>query len=167
MFDNKSDYALNKREKDAIIYISVTGSVQLTRSEFTSEEEFQKWKDWSDSDYMAGEKAGRGFYDNSIPLDEKLDVIGAVLSAESEFFSKQAEMERLRLCTELMEHVKSSMTEKQYRRLWMFYAESISVKAIAVREGVSHQNISESISSARKNIYIFLKKHPAKMPVFL
>lgn len=167
MFDKKSDYALNKREKNSIVYISVTHSVQLTRRDFSSEEEFQKWKDWSDSNYRAGEQSGRDFYDNTIPFDEKMDVIGAVLSAENEFISKQSTIERLRLCTELVEHVKSNLTEKQYRRLWMFYAESMSVEAIAAREDVSHQSISESISSARKKIFIFFKKHPAKMPIFL
>lgn len=34
--------------------------MQLNHSKFTGGEELQKWKDWSDSDYMAGEKAGRG-----------------------------------------------------------------------------------------------------------
>lgn len=42
MFDRKSDYAQNKREKDAIVYIGVTGPVLLTRATFTSEDEFMK-----------------------------------------------------------------------------------------------------------------------------
>ena len=58
MFDTKSDYAKNKREKDAIVYISVTGPVLLTRAAFASEDEFIKWKDWSDGDYHAIEKMG-------------------------------------------------------------------------------------------------------------
>ena len=67
MFDRKSDYAQNKREKDAIVYIGVTGPVLLTRATFTSEDEFMKWKLWSDSDYHATEKTGRSYYDNSLP----------------------------------------------------------------------------------------------------
>lgn len=79
MFDRKSDYAQNKREKDAIVYIGVTGPVLLTRATFTSEDEFMKWKLWSDSDYHATEKTGRSYYDNSLPLvDEFLDFIAAV-----------------------------------------------------------------------------------------
>ena len=58
MFDKKSDYALNKRAKDSIVYISVTGTVQLNREDFPSEAEFLKWKCWSDRDYRATEKAG-------------------------------------------------------------------------------------------------------------
>jgi len=42
MFNKKSDFSLNKREKDAIVYISITGYVRLTRMDFSSEKEFQK-----------------------------------------------------------------------------------------------------------------------------
>ena len=72
MFDKKSEYALNKYDQDSIIYISVSGRIRLTRADFSSEEEFLKWKAWSDADYhqteggcpgrgkgFAGETAGR------------------------------------------------------------------------------------------------------------
>ncbi|MDD3035440.1 MAG: sigma-70 family RNA polymerase sigma factor [Eubacteriales bacterium] len=167
MFDKKSDYALNKREKDAIVYISATGTVYLTRQDFANEDEFLKWKSWSDGDYQIGEQAGRSFYDNTILLDEKLDVIGAVLSVESEFVYRQAEAECARLCSSLLEQIKSCLTEKQYRRLWLFHVENLTLTAIAAAEGVSEPSVSESISSARKNIFKFLEKHPIKMPVFL
>lgn len=42
MFDKRSDYAQNKRDKDSIVYISVTVSVLLTRASFASEDEFIK-----------------------------------------------------------------------------------------------------------------------------
>ena len=83
MFDKKSDYAQNKRNKNTIIYISATGSIQLTRADFSSDDEFLIWKNWSDENCRIDEQAGRRFYDNTISLDDSLDVIGAVLSAES------------------------------------------------------------------------------------
>ena len=74
MFDHKSDYAMNKYDPDAIVCRSVTDvHIRLTRADFANEEEFQKWKEWSDHDYHAAEKAGRGFYDHVLPLDERLD----------------------------------------------------------------------------------------------
>ena len=167
MFDKKSDYALNKCEKNAIVYISITGIVYLTSEDFANKDEFLKWKSWSDGDYQTSEQAGRSFYDNTIPLNEKLDVIGAVLSTESELLYRQAESEHIRLCAALMEQVKSCLTEKQYRRLWMFHVESLTLIAIAASEGVSEPSVSESISSAKKNIFEFLEKHPIKMPIFL
>ena len=91
MFDKKSEYALNKHDQDSIIYISVSGHIRLTRADFSSEEEFLKWKAWSDADYHEREKSGRSFNDNRVDLNECLDVIGTVQSAEDEFFSKLIE----------------------------------------------------------------------------
>ena len=88
MFNKKSEYAQNKREKDSIIYISVNGHIRLTRADFSSEEEFLKWKTWSDADYHETEKKGRSFNDNRVALDDYLDVVGAVQSAEDELFSE-------------------------------------------------------------------------------
>lgn len=69
MYDRKSDYALNKQNRNAIVCGSVTGvHIRLTRSDFSSEEEFQKWKAWSDWDYHTTEKAGRAYHDNRLPL---------------------------------------------------------------------------------------------------
>ena len=59
MFDTKSDFALNKFDQDAIVCRSVTGvHIRLTREDFASEEEFFRWKVWSDGDYYDTEKTG-------------------------------------------------------------------------------------------------------------
>ncbi|MCI9193916.1 MAG: hypothetical protein HFE92_11160 [Acutalibacter muris] len=56
MFDNKSDYALNKKNPGAIVFKTATGAfLRLRRDNFSSEEEFQKWKDWSDEDYRVSD----------------------------------------------------------------------------------------------------------------
>ena len=47
-----SDYMTNKTDTEAIVCRSATGKdVRLTQADFESEEEFRKWKDWSDADY--------------------------------------------------------------------------------------------------------------------
>ena len=52
MLDTQSDYALNKMDKTSIVCPSVTGEhTRLTREDFSSEEEFLYWKEWSDSNY--------------------------------------------------------------------------------------------------------------------
>ena len=54
MFDRNSDYALNKKDPDAIVCKSATGiHIRLTRADFSSAEEFEKWKRWSDENYHA------------------------------------------------------------------------------------------------------------------
>lgn len=159
MFNKKSDYALNKCDKDTIVYISVTGVVRLTRADFPSEAEFLKWKHWSDGDYRATEKAGRSFYDNCIPLDDQLTLVGAVLSVEDALFLTLAEAEaqanRAQRIAELMTQIRSHLTEKQFRRLWMLHVDGMTVTGIAAAESVSKASISKSISSAEKIIRIF------------
>jgi len=167
MFIKNNDSFLNKREKKAIIYNSVNDTqIRLTRADFSSEDEFLKWKDWSDKDYHDIERSGRDFYDYGISLDERLDFIGAVLSIEDELFTKPDEAEyiqRLSECrTELLKQIKSTLTEKQYRRLWMHYAEGMSIKEISLAEDTTHQSISECIFAAQKNILKSAQKCPAK-----
>lgn len=106
MFNKKSEYAQNKREKDSIIYISVNGRIRLTRADFASEEEFLRWKQWSDEDYYETERRGRGYYDNGVPLDENISAAGSVESAEDTYFREQMadeiEAARKALCQERM-----------------------------------------------------------------
>lgn len=52
MFDNKSDYALNKQDKNSIVYSGSDGTIaRISQNDFSSEEEFLFWKSWSDADY--------------------------------------------------------------------------------------------------------------------
>lgn len=52
MFNRKSIYALNKKDPDAIVYMDANEVIiRLTREDFASEEEFLKWKSWSDGNY--------------------------------------------------------------------------------------------------------------------
>ena len=62
MFDRKNDVARNKKRADAIVYAGAADEVVLTQSDFESEEEFRRWKAWSDADYKQTEKAMRRDY---------------------------------------------------------------------------------------------------------
>ena len=63
MYNKKSDYAINKRNPDAIVYTDADkNEIKLTRDDFTSEEEFLRWKAWSDAEYKQAEKNGRGYH---------------------------------------------------------------------------------------------------------
>nr|WP_300326054.1 sigma-70 family RNA polymerase sigma factor [uncultured Anaerostipes sp.] len=156
MFDKKSDYALNKHDQDSIIYISVSGRIRLTCADFSSEEEFLKWKAWSDEDYHETEKRGRSFNDKQVDLDDYLDVAGAVPSAEDEFFSEllkaDAQAEEKALREKRLAALKAILNAQQYRRLWLYYAESKSVTEIAKSEGVTKASVSRSLARAIKKI---------------
>ena len=160
MFDTKSDFALNKFDRDAIVCRSLTGvHIRLTRADFASEEEFLRWKVWSDGDYYDTEKDGRDFYDNGIPLDPRVDKLGAVPSIEAGILAAldaaEASAEQAQRTAVLMEQIKACLTETQYRRLWMFHARKMNVTAIARAEGISKASASRSISAALKNISNF------------
>ena len=141
MFNKKSEYAQNKREKDSIIYISVNGRIRLTRADFSSEEEFLRWKQWSDEDYYETERRGRGYYDNGVPLDENISAAGAVESAEDAYF-------RELLADEIEAARKALLTARQYRRIWMCLAEEKSITEISRIEGRSKASVSRSIAAA-------------------
>ena len=71
MFNSKNSYALNKKDANAIVYIDADGNItRLTRAYFSSEEEFPKWKSWSDADYHASEKRDHVHANHTLALDE-------------------------------------------------------------------------------------------------
>lgn len=156
MFDRKSFYAQNKRRKDAIVYISPTGNFILTPADFPSEEEFQRWKEWSDSNYHAIEQAGRGF-DDALSMNEEIEWIAAKQSAEEEVFSRLEETSHQQLSQDLIAQLMGRLTDKQYYRLWLYYVKHLSEQEIAALEHVGQQRISKSIRSARKIIENFFK----------
>lgn len=69
MHNKYSDYVANKTDAEAIVCRSVTGEdVRLTRADFDSDEEFQKWKSWSDADYKESERRDRAYNDRRLSL---------------------------------------------------------------------------------------------------
>lgn len=157
MFDTQSDYALNKREKGAIVCKSVTGiHTELTCADFSSEAEFLKWKNWSDEDYAGREAAGYED-DRCYSLDAERDTTG--ISVEDEVISAQERVTQDRLeesrQAEIMERVQALqklLTRTQYRRLWMLRVDGLSVKEIAEREAVSSQRVYRCLADAERRI---------------
>lgn len=113
MFDRKSDYALNKKDPDAIVCKSVTDvHIRLTRADFASESEFQKWKRWSDGDYWSAENAGRALSDNTLSLETQLD--HPLPSVEEELLEAVDWTAHDVARAALAKQIRSSLTEKQY-----------------------------------------------------
>lgn len=154
MFDPHSDYSLNKQDPDAIICRSATGEpIRLTRADFSSEGEFLRWKEWSDADYHAAEKAGRKYDDSRVSLIESLDI--HVPSAEEALLAPELEADRAQLCTDLLERVRACLTAKQYRRVRLYFVEHLDETQIALIEGVTQQAVSLTLLAAQKNLQKF------------
>ena len=95
MFDPKSDYALNKVAPDAIVYTDSNGIlIRLTPDDFSSLEEFLRWKVWSDEDYHTTENEEHIFSNHKSSLSEQA---AAVQSPEDAMVEAQEERERQEL----------------------------------------------------------------------
>lgn len=157
MFDRKSDYALNKKDPEAIVCKSVSGvHIRLTRVDFSSDAEFQRWKDWSDEDYHAGEKTGRSFYDHCVSLEICMPMCSP--STEEIYLAPEEEAARTVRKEQIIAEMQVSLTEKQYRRLYLYYLAGMTEAEIAQVEGIGQQRVSASITAARKNIEKIFRK---------
>ena len=153
MFDAKSDFALNKLDRDAIVCRSVTGvHIRLTREDFASEEEFLYWKKLSDSDYHKRELAGWND-SRSLSLETQRDC--PLMSAEDIVFAPYLAAEQAEQRRRLLEQVRRCLTEKQYRRLCLYYLEGKTEAEIAVVEGISQQCVSRSLIAGAKIVEKF------------
>lgn len=149
MFIAKTDYTLNKKNKDAIVCKTAVGNyVLLKREDFASDDEFEKWKAWSDEDYHISENATRRTSRKNVMLSEKLDNEISCPSAEEMLCEKLDGLERIdNVC-----RIKDLLTETQYLRLWLYGVKGISMPKIAKLEGVSTSCVSSSIYGARNKI---------------
>ena len=68
---------------------------------------------------------------------------------------RQLRQENRRATTEMILKIKDKLTETQFRRLWMYFVDGMTIDEIGEIEGISHQNISKSIGSAMKKIKKF------------
>lgn len=163
MFDNKSDYALNKKDQDSIVYSGSDGYVaHITREDFSCEEEFLYWKSWSDADYKETDYADSYFHRHIVGLDTIGDNAGSIPSPEEMLLCKVEREEQIQEAMELVQMIAKSLTEVQFRRLWLHYVQRENVRSIAQAEGVAHPSIVASITSAQRKILKIVQKHATK-----
>lgn len=157
MFDPKSDYALNKMDPEAIIYIDSGGTlIRLSVENFASPEEFQRWKEWSDTDYHELEKGNHVFSNHTVSATGDGVV---VQSAEDILIGIQDQQERQELVRLLMLGLDSCLTVTQRRRLWMYCVDGLTVRQIAKEESVSHSSVVECLMAAKRRLQKFLKNN--------
>ena len=156
MFDKQSDYALNKADRDAIVCKSVTGNhIRLTREDFASEEEFLTWKAWSDEDFHVEERENHTYEDNTVQMGSISETEIATPSAEVELEHRIDKRRRLRYNAETVASIRHILTERQFRRLWMYCVEGMTQQQIADLEGVGQPRIFASLIAAEKRIKKF------------
>ena len=163
MFDNKSDYALNKKDQDSIVYSGSDGHVaRITRAAFSSEEKFLFWKSWSDADYKESDYADSYYHRHTMGLDTIGDNAGSVPSPEEMLLYKTEREEQVQEAMELVHVIAESLTEVQFRRLWLHRVHKENVRSIAKKEGVVHSCVVASIKSAERKIFMVASKCTTK-----
>ncbi len=163
MFDNKSDYALNKQDKNSIVYSGSDGTIaRISQNDFSSEEEFLFWKSWSDANYKETDYAKSYFHRHTVGLDTIGDNASNIPSPEEMLLYKAEREEQVQKAMELVQMISESLTEVQFRRLWLHYVHKENVRSIAQAEGVAHPSIVASITSAQRKILKIVQKHATK-----
>ena len=163
MFDNKSDYALNKKDQDSIVYSGSDNYVaHITRADFSTEEEFLFWKSWSDADYKETDYADSYYHRHTMGLDTIGDNAGSIPSPEEMLLYKTEREEQVQEAMELVQVIAEFLTEVQFRRLWLHHVQLENVRSIANAEGVTHPSIVASITSAQRKILKIVQKHATK-----
>ena len=156
MIKKNSIYSLNKKNPDAIVYLSATGKpVFVTREDFPSEEEFLAFKKWSDENFHSEEKLDHRESNRKVSAENISDAAFATPAIDVEMERQQEQDDRRRMVSDMVVKLKDKLTETQFRRLWMYYVDGMTIDRIGEIEGVSHQNISKSIIAATKKIKKF------------
>lgn len=156
MYNKKSDYALNKKNKEAIVSRNAAGEyIKLTKEEFASEEEFAHWKEWSDDEYRQEYNAEQSYKRLKNKLQKQAEEAFYSQSVEQFLLNNLADEER----KALVNKIKSVLTETQFRRLWLYYAEGKTEQQIADIEKVGQRRISTSINDAKKKIKKFFQNN--------
>ncbi len=158
MFDPKSDYALNKLDPDAIVYMDATGTlIRITLEDFSSPEEFQWWKAWSDESYHQIENADIIFSKRTLSLHGLSEKAIAVQSPEDTLIETQERQEHKEMRRLLMNGLNNCLTPTQRRRLWLSSVYGLTVRQISQVENVAFKNIAKSIVVAKKKLEKFLR----------
>lgn len=165
MYDNASDYALNKLDKDNIVYKGCDGYEQrISKDHFATEEEFLFWKSWSDEDYRETDYKDAYYHRHIVHLNTSGTSPLTVSSPEEKMINQIERAERIQKAKEKVLLLAKYVTTAQFRRMWFHLALGENVRSIAKREGVVHSCIVESITAAKKKIFESDGKNPTKSP---
>ena len=174
MFNRKSIYALNKKDPDAIVYMDANEVIIcLTREDFASEEEFLKWKSWSDGNYHTEDNQDVVEGKHNTSIDDLSEAALSIPAIDVVMDRQHEKSERRRMASTMVSQIRDKLTETQFRRLWMYYVDGMTVDEIGEKEGVSrqaayirlsytddHSSESDSVSNQRKLIENFVERNP-------
>lgn len=156
MFDKKNDYALNKADKNAIVYQDAFGTlIRITPEQLPSIKEFRKWKNWSKMKAHTTEKKEHIHRNHTVSLSGHEDSTSITPSVDETMITKETRIAHRNTAIAQVQMIKHILTTTQFRRLWMYYVDNISVEEIAHIEGATPPAIYKSIRQSKKKIFAY------------
>ena len=156
MLERRSMYYLNKKDREAIVYEDANGNItRLTISDFASKEEFLQWKSWSDQDFHTEEKGDHIYNNNNNSLEALPNCVAVFPSAEVVLEREAHNRAREKYAAEAILGIRERLTDKQFRRVWLYYIAGLTEEQIAEMEGVGQQRISNSITQSVNKLKTF------------
>ena len=143
------------KEGQAGLYLFMDANeviVRLTREDFASEEEFLKWKSWSDGNYHTEDNQDVVEGKHNTSIDGLSEAAFSIPAIDVVMERQHEKVERRRVASAMVSQIRDKLTETQFRRLWMYYIDGMTVDEIGEKEGVSHQAASLSITTAIRKI---------------
>ena len=153
MYDTKSNYAINKKDPDAIVYTDACEHViRLTREDFDTESDFLRWKAWSDENYHDEEKREHKEANHTLLMEDVPNAVKTTDGPEIIIEHRIEKQDQERNYEETLIRIKGQLTEKQFRRVWMHCVDGLTQQEIAEKEKTSQSRISECVSLALKKV---------------
>ena len=122
----EDDYTRNKADPDAIVSLDANKNLsRMTAAQFDSPGTFIRWKQVSDEDYHESHRGDWRYRDHTVSLGR----YEATLSTERD---EQERVERERIhefYLEVDRKLRKLLTNKEYRRLKMFYERDLTEEA--------------------------------------
>lgn len=118
----------------------------------SAEEEFLKWKSLSDADYHASEKEDHVYANHTLALDELSEEAASIPAADICMEQAHDRVAEIRRSTQKVTQIRKHLTDTQFRRMWMYFVDGMTIDEIGKVEGVSHQAISLNITAAIRKI---------------
>lgn len=88
-------------------------------------------------------------------MDDLSEAAVAVPAVDAVIEHQLQRAEQRRMTSDMVVKLKDKLTDKQFRRLWLYSVEGKTESEIAYIEGVDQQRISKSILAANKKIKKF------------
>ena len=165
MLDRKSIYSLNKVDSNAIVYTDAEGkTIRLTRQDFATDEEFERWKAWSDENFHTEEKDDHVYHNHTLRLSGLSEATFSDVAEQEKAYEQQRRRQQERYSAAFVLEIRTQLTEMQFRRLWLYYIDQKTVYEIAALDGVAHQSVSKAIHAAKKKILKIYQKQGARLP---